>query len=316
MTVSTQTKSRRINSKKSTGPKSTSGKLAVRKNAMTHGVNAKAFINDAEETYYQSLVKELQAAYPLNNPLIKIQIERIAKTKIQLDRVNKAIDATYAYAETPTISDEALMDLLAMSTLERRKAKDICDGKLTINGIVNVKRIRVAAELAHINTSAFKTYDEFLYHTPQLCKYLIEEAGSFKQNIDYYITHNLSKFVNTDETNELLTRVLREIANKDQASIEDDLIDDEYGLPVTPTEEESIKKVKLENLKMAADAMRKEIDKLAGLNYKVITFNRLREATISPLTLDYTYLDRLQRYQTPLNNQLSKMMGELLALVK
>jgi hypothetical protein len=316
MTIPLQIKSRRSNAKKSTGPKSTSGKLAARKNAVTHGVNAKTFINDTEENYYQTLVQELKVAYPSGNPLVNIQIERIANTKIQLDRVNKAIDATYAYAEKPSISDEALMDLLAMSPLERDKAQEICNGELTIDGIMNVRRTRVAAELMHIDTSAFKTHDEFLYHTPQLCKYVIDEASSLKQNIDYYITHNLSKFVNTDEVAEELKRMLTKLIDKNDDSKEDDPIEDHYGLPVTPTEEESIKKVKLENLKMAADAMRKEIDKLAGLHYKVITFNQLRKAAISPLTLDYGYLDRLQRYQTPLNNQLSKMMGELLALTK
>ena len=98
--------------------------------------------------------------------------------------------------------------------------------------------------------------------------------------------------------------------------MENDLIVDNYGLAITPTQEETIKKVKLANLKMAADTMRKEVDKLAALNYKVITFNQLRKAKTSPLTLDYHHLDCLQRYQTPLNNQLSKMMGELLILVK
>ena len=316
MTISAKTKANRSNAKKSTGTKTNAGKLAIRQNAMTHGVNVRGFINDQEELTYQTLMKALQKTYPSSNPLVAIQIDRIAKTKIQLDRVNKGIDATYTYAEDPNVSDEALMDLLEMSPLDRQKAQEIVDGEMNINGIVNVKRIRVAAELTHIDTSKFKTHDEFLYHTPELCKYLIDEAASFKYNIDYFITNNLSKLVNTDETSERLVRLLKKLEPKNEDSKEEDVMEDHYGLPITLTEEESIKKVKVENLKLAAEYMRKEVDKLAGLNYKIIMFNQLRKATISPISLDYRQLDSLQRYQTPLNNQLSKMMGELLVLTK
>lgn len=316
MALPKQTKINRENAKRSTGPKSTAGKLTVSKNAITHGINVRGFINNDEENTYQTFLTELQKAYPSSNPLVKIQIDRIAKTKIQLDRVQKAIDAAFAYAETPSISDEAIMDLLRMTDLERLEAKDVRDGKITIDGIVNVKRIRVAAELAHINTSEFTSHDEFLYHTPILCRYLIQEASSLQQNIDYYITRYASSFVNTDETQERFIKTIARIAKTSEASKEDEPTYDDYGLPISPTDEEIINKVKLENLKIAAEFMRKQIDKLAGMHYKVILFNQLRKAKISPLTLNYSHLDSLQRYQTPLNNQLSRMMGELLELVK
>ena len=316
MTLSATTKANRKNAKKSTGPKSLSGKLAISKNATTHGVNTKTFINDAEENEYQTLVHELKATYPSSNPLVRIQIERIAKVNIQLNRIQKAIDATFAYSEAPNVSDDALMDLLGMNPSEREKAQDICEGKLTINGMVNIQRIRIAAELAHIDTSKFTSHDEFLDHAPALCKYLFNEATSFKQNIDYFVTHHAATFVNLSELGEKIHRMLVRMNALDDKSKEDELDYDDYGLPILPDVENSIRKVKLENLKTAAESFSKEINKLAEMHYKCIVFNQLRQASISPLTLNYSHLDSLQRYQTPLNNQLSKMMGELLVLVK
>jgi hypothetical protein len=48
----------------------------------------------------------------------------------------------------------------------------------------------------------------------------------------------------------------------------------------------------------------------------VQAFNQLKKIERKPLALNYEQLDKLQRYQTTIQGQLSRMVGELLELVK
>lgn len=70
--------------KKSTGPVTESGKGTSSKNAITHGATSPKLLNGSEQIRYETLLTELNEAYPSKNPLIRMQLERIAKLSIQL----------------------------------------------------------------------------------------------------------------------------------------------------------------------------------------------------------------------------------------
>lgn len=187
MTLSASTKANRKNAKRSTGPKSTAGKLTVSKNAVSHGIYMKTFINEGEEARYQMFLDDLQREYPSENPIIKAQIERLAKTKTLLDRIQKTIDASFANSEDTERSDEALMDFLGMDESQREVAQKIIEGSMTLDKMINVKRTRVASELAHLNLASLTSNDDYLYHAPIFCKYLVEESKNFEMSIERFI---------------------------------------------------------------------------------------------------------------------------------
>ena len=82
--------SQRVKSKKiSTGPISESGKAKSSKNATMHGVTSTWLLGDVEQNKYDALLAELKESYPTTNPLIRIQLERIAKLNVQLEHIQK-----------------------------------------------------------------------------------------------------------------------------------------------------------------------------------------------------------------------------------
>lgn len=304
----------RANANLSTGPKSRAGKAKVSANAMTHGAKAKNFINSEEEKAYQAFLKGLKNQYPSQNPLVQAQLDRIAKIKIQLDRIQKIIDASFISSQQPEQIDSSLTELLEMSYHEKRMAEKISSGELKLPETIRHTELRVASELAHLDTSSFETTEDFLHHAPLMCKFLYQKACKYEIDVDDYITKYASHYVNAETMQELLLDIL--FTDKDRKSQKDELIDIFSDEPETNTIDGKIKNTKLENLKKAAQILKGEINKLGGLHHKIISYNQLRQAEISPLTINYDNLDKLYRYQTTLQRQYSTVLGELLILTK
>jgi hypothetical protein len=309
-----KTASNRVNAINSTGPKSKSGKARVSTNAINHGARAKNFLNLAEERSYQSFLKALRNQYRSKNPILLAQLERIAKLKIQLDRIQKIIDASFITSSPSDKTDELLMNLLDMNDQEMKVAEKITRGLLTLPETIKHDEIRVAAELAHLDTSNFESQDDFLFHAPLMCKLLYIKATKHNIDVDDYVLNYLGYQVNLDAIQEKIFDIFyigsRSKVRQDQ---EFDTLDSDCNLN---TIEAVIMRTKLVNLKKAAEILRCEINKLANLNYKIITFNQLREAEIQPHTINYENLDKLYRYQTTLERQYSRTLGELLIMTK
>ena len=79
----------------STGPRTASGKTKASKNATTHGATSEAPINAREHEVYETFLAQLKAQYPITSPLIGLQLERIARLKVQLDRIQTTITALH-----------------------------------------------------------------------------------------------------------------------------------------------------------------------------------------------------------------------------
>lgn len=80
---------------KQTGPITKAGKSASSKNAIKHGATSTKMINDNEKSRYESLLSALNNQYKSANPLVQLQITRIARLTIQLERIQNVIDATF-----------------------------------------------------------------------------------------------------------------------------------------------------------------------------------------------------------------------------
>ena len=68
---------------RSTGPVTESGKTTSSMNAVTHGATSAKLLTDAEHHRYTTFLAELKESYPESNPLVRMQLERIAKLKVQ-----------------------------------------------------------------------------------------------------------------------------------------------------------------------------------------------------------------------------------------
>ena len=316
MTSTSSAISNRKNAQKSTGPVTPQGKAKVSANAMTHGAKAKNFINTDEEQAYQLFLKQLKTQYPSSNPLVDMQLDRIAKFKIQADRIQQCIDATFAASEIEEASSEVLMDLLELDKDQKRIAEDLGTGDLNIKELLNPDRIRVATELAAFDPSTFKSQDDFLFHTPLFCQLLLNEANEYNEEIDDYIEDHAELFTSIQGTTKEIFKVMIKIGNRNKPEEKIEFSDLSNDLPPKPTLENKIQNVKLKNLQKAAVIFGNEINRLGDIHYKALAFNQLKQFKRKPMAINYEQLDKLQRYQTSIQGQLSRMVGELLALVK
>ncbi len=82
------------------------------------------------------------------------------------------------------------------------------------------------------------------------------------------------------------------------------------------TLDEAIREGELSELERAAEWYSNEISRFFRRNQKVSDFAKLLEIKEFSTTPDLDQLDRLMRYQTTLQRQLSKATGELPALTK
>ena len=302
MTSKPQLTANRTNAKKSTGPKTKAGKSIASSNAVKHGATAKHFISATESQAYQAFLAALQKAYPNKNPLVAMQLERIANIKIQLERIQSTIDATFEMAQAEEGIDAKLISLLDMDEALLDEAKSINPGDKGISDRVNHERIKIATELSSVDITELKTQQDFLNQTPQLCQYLFKRSHECAMSIEYFIDLCAEKEVENDNAqNKFHDALLRRISG--DAKLEGNI-------------DRAIEDVSLEKLRKAAKVYTLEIHRLSDEFYKIHAYSRIRKIPHLAIGLNLDTLDKLYRYQSTLQRQLSSCIGELLVLNK
>ena len=173
------------------GPKISEGKAISAMNSLKHGGTAKHLINEEEKNRYKTLVNELKLHYTSNNPLVQMQIERIARTSIQLERIQNTIDASFKKARAKSSIVDNLMKALQMTPAEESIAAKNIMGIPVEDLIVNEERLSIALDLADIHLNKPETSQEFLERLPSLCAYLYGEAKLKKLDVSNYIAQNI-----------------------------------------------------------------------------------------------------------------------------
>ena len=70
------------------GPITIPGKKVSSRNATKHGGTSPKLINEDEQNRYEGLLTGLEKEYSSTNPLTHLQIKRIARITIQLERIH------------------------------------------------------------------------------------------------------------------------------------------------------------------------------------------------------------------------------------
>lgn len=286
------------------GPVTEHGKLISSKNALKHGATSKHFINENEVHEYEQLLSKLQKTYSSDNPLISMQLERIAKIKIQLERINQVINASFEMAEIQNNIDEILMNKLQMSEDQESQAREMTEGNMDLDLLIDETRINVSRELNQLSLESLDSPQAFLDQAPQYCQYLYEKAKEHQVQISTYIAYETSMNKAPDKLKAEIYMKLSKL-NKTEGQFNRFQNTNEAILTTSP-----------EDLLSGAKAIASTIYKMKQIDSKLFLFNQLRNVNQSPVSLDFDVLDKLYRYQTTLQRQLSTCIGELLALNK
>jgi hypothetical protein len=152
MTSDAQNKANKSNSEHSTGPITAKGLATSSQNARKHGANAKHLVDADEIALYENMMVSLKEKYPSDNPLIGMQLARIAKLNVQLTRIQQFIDAAFMLAKDHSMTDEALMDFLQMSNDEKIAARQLSIEDTGTEVVFDLALMEISAEVGQVDT--------------------------------------------------------------------------------------------------------------------------------------------------------------------
>lgn len=295
----------------STGPRTASGKVRSSQNAVMHGATSPKLLTDAEKRTYAIFLSELQAEYTSKNPLVRMQLERIARLKVQLDRIQDVIDASFEAERRSKPNFERASDILNLTESERSQMArwliDRMQGEKP-EGLVDTDLLTVSLELSEIDEyGLLTTHEDFELYLPSFSKYIIDQAAERDQPLgDYLSTRQIdpTKFEDPPKGKKLPA------PNKFTFKI---LFPD---APMEPKHQPELGDVSVKTLQLSAAWFRLETWEFMKKIFRMREMSALAEVTQDAALPDPEKLDRLMRYQTTINRQLSSAMGELLELTR
>ena len=296
MTSDAKINANRSNADKSTGPTTSTGKAIASQNAIKHGARSQKLV--AHETHnYQQMVDALRESYPSTNPLMSLQIERIAKIKIQLDRVQVLIENTFEEADLKTAIDAHLMDLFELDDQQRIKMGE--SKSLNNVNVIDIEKLTLASTLLKSDAINCQSQEELLKTCPEFCDYLINQANANEISLELYISHLESSAFSIDDFETKFSIRLQK------------LMSDPNNDPIDQNE---IQNISFERLLTAAKAIMHYPALLKTIDLKIAACKLIENTSLVKGQPDFETLNNLYRYQTSLQKQLSITMGELLAL--
>ena len=192
--MNTPTTTKVAQKKKSTWPISVEGTAKSSKNAVLHGATSPQLLNDAEKNKYDTLLSELRESYSSTNPLVRMQLERIAKLNIQLKRIQNTIDAQFLRSSALSRGYHELARHLDMDRETKSLALNLAMGFGGKEKIINMDKIDISNELNYwVDSERPANHEEFLDKTPRFCEYLLNESVKSQQTIKDYISDKVPK---------------------------------------------------------------------------------------------------------------------------
>ena len=291
------------------GPITKEGKAISSQNAVKHGALSKKFQSSEEQETYNQLLSSLQAQFQQTNPLVQMQLERIASLKIQLDRIQHHIDLTYANSQSESEKIEKVCEHLNISTsdLYPSSYRQHEDKGLAIF----LKALEPAIhELLANPWNYFETAQEFLDQMPNFCAFLAFSADKKEEKINMLVNRLIFSFESIAMELSIQQSVSSYISSGKASDIRViDLIDPLVVSAMIPD-------AKIQNLKLLANELLVGYQKKKIDQYKYKAFQELMKNEITPTGLKLDELDKLYRYQTSVQRQISTVMGELIHMQK
>ena len=132
------------------------------KNALTHGATSLKFLNEVEQDRYSTLLTELKESYPSPNPLIRLQLERIAKINIQLERIQNTIDAQFMRTKVLSRGYHEQARYLDMDRETKSLALNLAMGLGGEERMLDLEKFKVSSELNYwVDYERPSTHEEF-----------------------------------------------------------------------------------------------------------------------------------------------------------
>ena len=281
------------------GPKTDAGKAVSSQNAMTHGVTSTKITTVEESLHYQELLIEFQSAYPSKHPLVKLQIERLVMTRLQLKRIQDLIHVQNLKSQFSSVVEQELANELKLDK--------------------NTQELEFYQRM-DVQTLDFKYISNILSEIILIREQEIDDVGLYWDLMPHFFKHlEFEAFIQELPFKKYLDRQIKRRHKK--AGIEYVIITREKAGMVQERVIESslkdeVKKLSLDDVRALIEVIQRDLMKAIESETKIKEFREMLPIMQQANLPNLEVLDKLMRYQTSLNNQLSKQMGELIELEK
>ena len=281
------------------GPKTEAGKAISSQNAMTHGVTSTKISTAEESHHYKELLIEFQSAYPYKHPLVKLQIERLVMTRLQLKRVQDLIHAQNLKSQYSSVVEQQLAEELKLDEqtrdLEFYQRMDV----LTLDFKYVVQ---ILGEIIRVTEQDIDDVELYWELMPNFFKHLNYEANNRNSSPGKYMDRLIKRKRNKAGIEVVV--ITREEANAIQEKV------------IEPSLKDEVVKLTIEDVRDLIQVVQRDLMKVVESETKIKEFREILPIVQQANLPNLEILDKLMRYQTSLNNQLSKQMGELIELEK
>ena len=310
-----------------TGPKSDSGKKKASINALQHGATASLIVSQTAYDLAQSYEKELLTHYKPSNPLVKLQIQRIATTRAKLSQLYEQEEAKLAlvykeFEENPQKVMDCIQGVnefavkLALTTLK--------NGSFSLPRNLTPEQIKVVAKELSSLKNPILTDEDIQVYLPKLFKLLPNWRIGLLDTVDPNCgSIELLKVVSEDieamieSGNPLSASIVASLkrlldsdrARKDPVPEWSKELQDFVEIPII----EKAEKVTIdpEQIKTYLQSFIHLDDYLEMVPQVLERFKAQHEMMRKALSLPPEDTDRFTRHQTTLERRLSTQIGEL-----
>lgn len=301
------------------GPKTAAGRKAVSKNAVKHGLTAAQPATAAEAALVETLRSDLVAQYQPQNALEKLQIDRIARSAAKLQRLHDIEEAAYQLAQETAFPP--LEDIVAAigsdNAAAQAEAVRILQGgsPAPTRGLSDALLEQLCHEI-RANRQRVTTLADMPKQLPRTHAFL-EQRGQQLGNADpgvqlQAVVKQFRPLEPAPETPPHLGKL--GLNDKEQLDIIAQRFREE-GLEV-------VRVRALDDPAAQAEGLQADLQALLDVQHHRQQVHDLvqsypgRRALLRRVAMPPSIeADRMMRYQTALDRQLSKCMGELLQMV-
>mgnify|MGYP000079443097 FL=1 len=278
------------------GPTTDQGKIVASRNAVTHGLTAKRWINPVEHHNYQTYLAALNQDYQPQTVMEQTLIEALADTKTRLERFHGAEDSLFHLAQEQAGSPDLVANSFGVD--DQAVIDDLSNYAFGIESPISSPSEALLGELIRYTEEDISGWGYITNNMPLLRAHIIEECE--KESVD--IEQLMGRYKGNASTLPVFEFFV--IAEGDTYTGQDDKVD------------QSGPKVPREYFIAYIKALYKLTKRRSMVNTVMVGFDNRAQLLQSAALPDGQTLDRIMRYRTALERQFSKTLGELLHIIK
>ena len=282
------------------GPKTVTGKLASSKNAIKHGLTAKRWLSEDEQTLYNDLLEMFTEDYQPQTYIERSMVAQLAESQTRLNRIHNAEDAMFSLAREQACNP--------LQTIESFQTNDPeLDAEL--NEIIYRSSIELPnhigansalyKEVANTRLSKVSGWQYVCKELPHLRDYILRQCDDLQEDVATYLGRQPG------------TMVIKLIGVRASG-------DDEPEKPSKTRDEleKTAHKVSANQLTHYIENLLKQVKYKTILLQMVQGFVKRRDLVKKTALPDVEKQNQINRYRKEHLNQFSKALAQLITLQK